>query len=108
VTTPAPERPVDVYRKYLRVHGVERSPLSDAIAEAFAELHPIVLPLVDATVLKIEPGDILVFTVDHPLSDAEHDFMMELIESQFPGHQCVVLEGAQLAVVRPAPTKIDT
>ncbi|MFI6304300.1 hypothetical protein ACIBCH_20715 [Amycolatopsis thailandensis] len=102
MTTPAPERPVDVYRKYLRVHCVERSPLSDAIAEAFAELHPVVLPLIEATVLKVEPGDIIVLTAAHPLTEEQADLIGDAMRDRFPTNKIALLENLQLAVVRPS------
>jgi hypothetical protein len=94
----------DVARKHCRINGIQDSAdgrLVEAITGAFAELHPEVALLTEATVLRLEPGDILVFTVDHSLSNEEHDFMLGLIKPQFPDHQCVILERAQLAVVRP-------
>jgi hypothetical protein len=111
VTAPHPDRPADVLRKHLRVNGLSHAadqPLVDAIAGAFAELHPEVALLHEMAVLDLRPGDILVFTTDRSLSDEEHDFMLGLIKSEFPDHRCVVLERAQLAVVRPGGEAAST
>lgn len=99
-----PVRPVDVLRKHLRVNGLGHAadqPLVDAIAGAFAELHPEVTLLKEMAVLRLEPGDVLVLTTEDRITDADADALYARMCETFPGHKVALLEGLQLAVARP-------
>jgi hypothetical protein len=101
---PPPVRPVDVLRKHLRVNGLGHAadqPLVDAIAGAFAELHPEVALLKEMAVLRLEPGDVLVLTTEGTVTDAEADKLYVRMQAAFPGHKVALLEGLKLAVARP-------
>lgn len=53
------------------------------------------------SVLRLEPGDTLVFrTRDMPSSDQIAQFS-RTVEREFPGHKCIVLtDGMEIGVVR--------
>jgi len=60
-------------------------------------------PLESATILRLEPGDVL--AVSHPLvlSDKAIENLLGSVKAQFPDHTCILLEeGAKLQVVRPS------
>lgn len=102
--------PHDVIRKHLRINGITDPAwnnniggrIGDAIAGAFAELHPEVTLLADATVLRLEPGDTIVLTAKYPVSEKEADDLARLMMDRFPDHRAVLLDnGLQFAVARP-------
>lgn len=108
-TTAPPPRPVDVLRKHLRVNGLGHAAdqsLVEAIAGAFAELHPEVALLKEMSVLRLEPGDILVLTTEGTVTDAEADNLYGRMQVAFPGHKVALLEGLKLAVARPTTTEV--
>jgi hypothetical protein len=102
---PPPARPVDVLRKHLRVNGLGHAadqPLVDAIAGAFAELHPEVLLLREMTALRLEPGDVLVLTTEGTITDEQADDLGTRMRAAFPDNKIALVEGMKLAVVRSA------
>lgn len=56
-------------------------------------------------ILRLEPGDVLVLRAERRVSVAEANQLRERMESVFPGHKSLVLDGVTLEVARPgSPT----
>lgn len=53
------------------------------------------------SVLRLEPGDVLVFKVDRRLSPSTYTYIHEIVEEVWPGTKAIVLEaGMDVGVVR--------
>lgn len=60
-----------------------------------------VLPLEHLQVLRLEPGDILVFTFPGSMSVAHTESVLESMHREFPGHKALVIDqGGLLGVIR--------
>lgn len=54
-----------------------------------------------ASVMRLQPGDVLVFRTAQRLSAEQCDRIGNTIEGLFPGHTCFVIEGgAELMAIR--------
>lgn len=54
------------------------------------------------SVVKIEPGDVLVFRSPNVLSLRQIEYLSEAVKREFPDVRCMVLsEGVELGIVRP-------
>lgn len=61
--------------------------------------------LEEVRILRLEPGDVLVLEAKQRVSQAEAEKLRERIESVFPGHKALIIDGATLVVARPgSPT----
>lgn len=62
-------------------------------------------PIKSAKVLRLQPGDTLVISVDTILSAAQRDFLQPLFEAEFPGTKCFIADrSVKLSVLRPGET----
>jgi hypothetical protein len=60
----------------------------------------------DVEVLRLQPGDTLVLTVDGVLNTEQTKRLVEALEAKFPGRSCVVLDNRvsmQVARGNPIP-----
>lgn len=54
----------------------------------------------DMQKVTLKPGDVLVVTCSHPLTDNNAEYLRKYIAESFPGHKCLVLgDGLKLGVV---------
>jgi hypothetical protein len=55
--------------------------------------------------LHLDPGDVIVLKVQHPLTQAQADRMVQRMRAVLPGHKCLVLDhDVDLTVVSAGPT----
>lgn len=60
-----------------------------------------------AAVVELKPGDVLLFRCTTLLSPEQRRRAEAVLDSVFPGHECMILHGGQdLAVLRPRPGAI--
>jgi hypothetical protein len=60
------------------------------------------LHLEEATVLRLEPGDVIVYKAQRALTQDTQAWIQETLASTFPGHKVVILDDrGDLTVVRP-------
>ena len=56
------------------------------------------------TVVRLRPGDIVLFRIPTPLRLEERARVCAMLEEVFPAHESIVLDGGQdIAVLRPEP-----
>lgn len=68
----------------------------------FYRLVPDAAAVATIAVTDLRPGDTLIFTADHPLSEDEIRGIFELTEKQFPDVKvAVVADGVAVSVLRP-------
>lgn len=51
--------------------------------------------------INLEPGDVLVLTVDNPVDMERQACIKAVFDDVFPGHKCIVLHRAELGIIRP-------
>ncbi len=57
-----------------------------------------------ATVVRVRPGDVLLFRCPGHLNQAQREGCIEVLDRVFPDHESLILDGGQdLAVLRPEP-----
>lgn len=98
------EQLVDTVRKQLRIHLAD-DPFAEKIALATAaaiEEHHTLDLLESATVLRLQPGDTIVFRTPDHLTEQQYRDIHDRTTSQFPGHKVAVLEGGlEIGIIRP-------
>lgn len=57
-----------------------------------------------AKVIRLLPGDVVLFRCPQNLSDPVRERVAELLNELFPAHESIILDGGQdVAVIRPEP-----
>lgn len=56
---------------------------------------------IDVKVLRLGPGDIVVLRPREPISGAQAERLVDHWDSRFPDVPCIVLDGLDIAVVKP-------
>jgi len=60
------------------------------------------IELLEVRVLRVQPNDVLVVRLAKRISEQGQANIRQLVEEQFPGHRCLVLDsGMELSVARP-------
>ncbi len=80
---------------------LRKEPVDIAACLQYTPGTPSLLP--SATILRLEPGDALVFKCPWTLDGKQREDLERFVDRNFPGHAFTVLEqGSDLQVVRPA------
>ena len=51
--------------------------------------------------VSLEPGDILVLTVDHKIGNQEAAYIRDQVKHHLPGHDVIIVSGATVGVLKP-------
>ncbi len=57
--------------------------------------------LPEARILRLQPGDVVVVTLEDRLTDAQHDLMLAGLQKAFPDNQVVIIERGDITVAGP-------
>lgn len=107
------EQLTNLVRKHLRIrgagpnhpHGQLAEQIAEAVAAALEEHRPVEL-LESATVLRLQPGDVVTIKVARLLSDQERDATLTRIAQTFPDNAALLLEeDADITITRHEGTK---
>lgn len=99
------EQVATIVRKQLRVRGVipdsDAERIGEAVIAALIELYPALTLPGPVQMLRVGRDDVIAVGVDRLLSMEEADELTANAKRAFPDHRIVVLDQAELTVVRP-------
>ena len=63
------------------------------MSESTPRLVRVPAELPEVRILRLQPGDVLVFSCEKFMDDAEVDRIRQQTAARFPGHEAIVLDG---------------